>query len=208
MKIAVIGANGRVGSRVVAEAKSRQHEVTAIVRDAAKVADQDIKVIEKDIFELTTDDIKGFDVVVNAFGAPNDATHLYLDSGKHLAEIFKGLASPRLLIVGGASSLLVDDQGTVLLNTPEFPEAYRVTAEGMFKELEFLRTVEDVNWTFLSPAAEFAPGERTGKFRLGKDHLLVDQDGNSFISMEDYSIALVDEIEKPEHIKMRFTVAY
>lgn len=208
MKIAVIGATGRVGSRVVAEALSRNHEVTAIVRNASKMINKDIKVIEKDIFALTTKDLSGYDVVVNAFGTPNESSHLYLESAQHLAAILKGLASPRLIIVGGASSLLIDDQGTALLYSPNFPEAYRITAEGMFKELEFLRTVQDVNWTFFSPAAEFAPGKRTGKFCLGKDNLLADKDGNSFISMEDYAIALVDEIEKPQHIKMRFTIAY
>ncbi|MDU2064469.1 MAG: NAD(P)-dependent oxidoreductase [Sporomusaceae bacterium] len=208
MKIAVIGANGRVGSRIVSEALSRNHAVTAIVRKAATITNPKIQVIERDIFALTIQDLQGYDVVVSAFGAPQGPYELHVETAKHLTALLKNQEKPRLIIVGGAGSLLVDDHGTELCATPDFPEAYKPTATAMRDELVFLRSVDDVNWTFLSPSAVFAPGERTGTFRLGKDHLLLAADGNSSISMEDYAIALVDEIEKPQHIKQRFTVGY
>lgn len=208
MKIAIIGATGRAGSRIASEALSRSHEVTAIVRNAAKVANPTLKVLEKDILSLTQNDLQPYDVVVNAFGAPRELHHLHLETAKHLISLLKNQEKPRLIIVGGAGSLLVDDKGTKLLHTPDFPDAYKITATAMSEELAFLQEVDDVNWTFLSPSAEFAPGERTGHYRLGETYLLVDEKGNSSISMEDYAIALVDEIEKPQHIKQRFTVGY
>ncbi|WP_371380270.1 NAD(P)-dependent oxidoreductase [Sporomusa aerivorans] len=208
MKIAIIGATGRAGSRIVSEALSRNHEVTAIVRNTAKITNPAIKVVEKDILALNTGDLQGYDIVVNAFGAPKELKHLHVETAKHLTALLKNQDKPRLIIVGGAGSLFVDDNGTELHSTPDFPDAYKITATAMRDELAFLRTVQDVNWTFLSPSADFAPGERTGQFRLGKDHLLIDKNGNSSISMEDYSIALVDEIEKSQHIKQRFTVGY
>lgn len=208
MRIAVIGATGRAGSRIVSEALSRNHEVTAIVRSATKITNLAIQVVEKDIMALTVENLQGYDVIVNAFGVPKEVKHLHVEAAKYLMTLLKNLDKPRLIIVGGAGSLLVDDNGTELHSTPNFPEEYKITATAMSDELAFLRTVKDVNWTFLSPSAEFAPGERTGRFRVGKDHLLIDKNGNSSISMEDYAIALVDEIEKPEHIKQRFTVGY
>ncbi|MCC5464606.1 NAD(P)-dependent oxidoreductase [Pelosinus baikalensis] len=208
MKIAVIGATGRAGSRILTEAKNRRHDVTAIVRNAAKLADSDTKSLEKDIFSLQAADLEPFDAVVNAFGTDSSQNHLHLEAAKHLVSLLKGKEKPRLLIVGGAGSLLVDDQGTKVSSTPNFPPAYLPTATAMGEELVFLRTIDNVNWTFFSPAAEFGPGERTGQFRLGKDHLLTDAQGQSHISMEDYAIALVDEIEHPYHIRERFTIGY
>lgn len=208
MKIAIIGATGRAGSRITAEALSRNHEVTAIVRNAAKISNPAVKVVEKDILALNTADLQGYDAVVSAFGAPRELQHLHVETAKHLTALLKNLDKPRLIIVGGAGSLLVDDNKTELCATPDFPTEYKITATAMRDELLFLRGVSDVNWTFLSPSAEFAPGERTGRYRLSKDHLLTDNDGNSAISMEDYAIALVDELEQPRHIKQRFTVGY
>lgn len=208
MKIAIIGATGRAGSRILLEALNRKHDVTAIVRDAAKIKNDVVKTLEKDIFSLSTSDLQAFDVVVSAFGTPRESHHLHLESAKHLTSILKNQDKPRLIIVGGAGSLLVDDKGTELCKTPDFPPEYNITATAMHEELNFLYNVIDVNWVFLSPSAEFAPGERTGHYRLGKDHLLVDKEGNSSISMEDYAIALLDEIEKPKHNKERFTVGY
>ncbi len=208
MKIAVIGATGRAGSRILTEAKKRRHDVTAIVRNAAKLIGSDIKSLEKDIFSLQSADLEPFDAVVNAFGTASSQNHLHLEVAKHLISLLKGKEKPRLLIVGGAGSLLVDDQGTQVHSTPDFPPAYLPTATAMGEELTFLRTVDDVNWTFFSPAAEFAPGKRTGQFRLGKDHLLIDAQGKSYISMEDYAIALVDELEHASHIRERFTIGY
>lgn len=208
MKIAIIGATGRVGSRVATEALNRNHEVTAIVRSASKIITPSIAIVEKDIMELTEEDLEIYDVVVDAFGTPEKFSYLHVETAKHLISLLRNKEKPRLIIVGGAGSLWVDDTGTELCAVPEFPEAYKITATAMRDELVFLRSVSNVNWTFLSPSAEFAPGERTGHYRIGNDRLLVDQAGNSSISMEDYAIALVDEIEKPEHSKQRFTVGY
>lgn len=208
MKIAIIGANGRAGSRILAEAKKRGHDVTAIVRNAAKLSGRSVPVIEKDVLSLTTADLAPFEAVVNAFGAPSSQSHLHLEVAGHLVSVLKGRAKPRLLIVGGAGSLLVDDKGTKLVATDDFPPAYLPTATAMNQELEFLKTVRDVNWTFLSPSAVFEPGEKTGKYRLGDEQLLVDAQGNSRISMEDYAIAMLDELEAGLHIRERFTVGY
>ncbi|WP_282938528.1 NAD(P)-dependent oxidoreductase [Paenibacillus sp. RC67] len=208
MKIAVIGAAGKAGSLIVQEAVSRGHQVTAFVRDASKVNDQGIAVVEKDVFKLTADDIKGFDAVVNAFGAPAGQEHLHVEAGKVLIEALKGAPQTRLIVVGGAGSLFVDEQKTVrLVNTPEFPKEYFATASNQGKNLEDLQQSTGIKWTFISPSAFFNPeGRRTGTYQKGKDNLLVNSQGNSHVSYADYAIALVDEIEQPQHINERFTV--
>jgi uncharacterized protein len=208
LKIGIIGATGRVGSRVLSEAKDRGHLVTAIVRDPVKLSDQHITVINKDIFELTESDLASFDVVVNAFGAPLGQAHLHMKVAEHLAALLRGKERPRLMVVGGAGSLTVDENGMLLMDTPDFPPVYKSTAVAQGEVLNFLRQERGLNWTFLSPSALFEPGERTGKFRAGGNNLLVDAQGLSHISMEDYAIALVDEIEHPQHIRERFTVGY
>ncbi|OPA79391.1 hypothetical protein BVG16_09935 [Paenibacillus selenitireducens] len=205
MKIAVVGATGKAGSRIVKEALDRGHDVAAIVRDASKVT-TDVKVIEKEVFVLTATELQSFDVVVNAFGAAPGQEHLHVEAGRVLIDALKG-SSTRLIVVGGAGSLYVDEAKTLqVFNTPNFPEAYLATAKNQGKNLEDLQATTDLNWTFLSPSAMFAIGERTGKFQTGKDNLLVNSKGESYVSYEDYAIALVDEIEKPQHIKERFTV--
>jgi hypothetical protein len=205
MKIAVVGATGKAGSRIVKEALDRGHDVTTIVRDASKVT-VDVKVIEKEVFALTANELQSFDVVVNAFGAAPGQEHLHVEAGRVLIDALKG-SNTRLIVVGGAGSLFVDEAKTLqVFNTPNFPEAYLATAKNQGKNLEDLQATTDLNWTFLSPSAMFAIGERTGKFQTGKDNLLVNSKGESYVSYEDYAIALVDEIEKPQHIKERFTV--
>lgn len=208
MKIAVIGATGKAGSLIVKEAVSRGHEVTAIVRNASKVQDQGIAALEKDVFQLTSEDLKGFDAVVNAFGAPMGQEHLHVDAGRVLIEALKGAPQTRLIVVGGAGSLFVDEQQTIrLVNTPEFPKEYFATASNQGKNLEDLQQSTGIQWTFISPSAFFNPeGRRTGKYQTGKDNLLVNSQGNSHVSYADYAIAVVDEIEKPKHINERFTV--
>ncbi|WP_028550576.1 NAD(P)-dependent oxidoreductase [Paenibacillus sp. UNC451MF] len=208
MKIAVIGATGKAGSLIVKEAASRGHQVTAIVRNASKVQDKGISVLEKDVFKLTSEDLKAFDAVVNAFGAPAGQEHLHVEAGKVLIEALKGAPETRLIVVGGAGSLFVDEQKTVrLVNTPEFPKEYFATASNQGKNLEDLQQSTGIKWTFLSPSAFFNPeGRRTGAYQKGKDNLLVNSQGNSHVSYADYAIALVDEIEKPQHINERFTV--
>jgi putative NADH-flavin reductase len=208
MKIAVIGANGRAGSRILAEAEARGHEVTAIVRNKSKLTDKSVKIIESDLFALTAADLAPFDTVVNAFGDFTATNNIFLESGKYLTALLKNSNTPYLIVVGGAGSLFVGDDKVPLYTTPDFPKEYYRVASAMAAELDFLKTVKDVNWTFLSPAAEFAPGERTGQFRLGKDRLIIDEEGKSSISMEDYAIAVLDEAENPRHVKEQFTIGY
>jgi len=208
MKIAVIGAAGKAGSLIVKEAVSRGHQVTAIVRNASKLQDNSIAAMEKDVFQLTSEDLKGFDVVVNAFGAPAGQEHLHVEAGRALIEALKGAPQTRLIVVGGAGSLFVDEQKTVrLLDTPEFPKEYFATASNQGKNLEDLQQSTGIQWTFISPSAFFNPeGRRTGAYQKGKDNLLVNSQGHSHVSYVDYAIAVVDEIEKPQHINERFTV--
>lgn len=207
MKIGIIGATGKVGGLVLNEAKERGHEVTAIVRDASKLTDKAVSVIEKSIFDLTTEDVKQFDVVVNAFGAPLGEEQAHVDAGHALIEAAKG-TDTRIIVVGGAGSLYVDEAKTVkLLDTPEFPDMFKPTATGQGRNLEELQQTTDLNWTFISPSVMFDPeGIRTGTYKAGKDHLLVNSQGESYISYADYAIALVDEIENAKHVKERFTV--
>lgn len=181
MEIGIIGATGRVGTRVLVEARNRQHIVTAIVRDITKLADQQIAVINKDIFALTADDLAPFDVIVNAFGAPFGQEYLHMKVAEHLIALLQGKNSPRMVVVGGAGSLSVDDKGTLVLDTPNVPPEVRPTAEAQGQVLNRLKQECSVNWTFISPSAMFAPGERTGKYRVGNDRLLIDVQGQSHI---------------------------
>lgn len=208
MKIGVIGASGKSGSLIVKEAVERGHEVTAIVRNAAKITNQNVKVLEKDIFNFTTEDAKAFDEIVNAFNPALGEEHHHIEAGRVLIEALKGAPNTRLIVVGGAGSLFVDPEKTVrLYDTPEFPEAYLPTAKNMGKHLDELQSTDSIKWTFLSPAAFFDPeGNRTGSYQKGKDNVIVNSKGQSYISYADYAIAVVDEIEKPEHVNERFTV--
>jgi putative NADH-flavin reductase len=208
MKIGVIGATGKAGSLITKEAVNRGHEVTAIVRNASKVDNKDVKVLEKDVFDVVSSDLEGFDVIVNAFNsAPGEET-LHVEAGDKLIGLLKNASNTRLIVVGGAGSLFVDENKTVrLVDTPDFPEAYLPTASNMLKNLLELEKTQGLNWTYISPSAFFDPqGERTGNYVSGKDHLLVNAKGDSYISFADYAIAVIDEIEQPEHIKERFTV--
>lgn len=207
-KIGVIGASGKAGSLIVQEALARGHEVTAIVRNAASLTNPKAAVLEKNVFDLTSDDLKAFDVVVNAFGAPIGNEHLHVDAGNALIAALQQTPDTRLLVVGGAGSLFVDEAKTTrLMDTPEFPKEYLATATNQGKNLEILQQTDSINWTFLSPAAFFSPeGRRTGAYKLGKDHLLLNSKGQSYVSYADYAIAVVDEIEHPQHPNARFTV--
>lgn len=207
MKIGIIGASGKAGSLILKEAINRGHEVTAIVRDASKLKDKSVAVVEKNILELTTDDVKQFEVIVNAFGAPLGEEQAHVDAGHALIEALKG-TNTRAIIVGGAGSLYVDENKTVkVMDTPDFPEIVLPTAKGQGRNLEELQATTNITWTFISPSAIFnAEGKRTGSYQSGKDHLLVNSKGESYISYADYAIAVVDEIENPKHINERFTV--
>ena len=202
MKIALIGASGNVGSRVLAELSSRGHQITAIARDTARIADlPGVTPIALDMADTAAlvAALKGHDVVVSS-------VHFMVSDPEQLISAVKSSGVPRYLVVGGAGSLLVAP-GVQLVDTPQFPEAYlpEARAGGVF--LGRLRAEKDLDWTFLSPSALFIPGERTGKFRLGKDDLLTNDQGSS-ISFEDYAIAMADEIETPKHPRERFTVGY
>ncbi|PRS35791.1 hypothetical protein C6W19_16250 [Bacillus sp. RJGP41] len=208
MKIGIIGASGKAGSLILKEALTRGHEVTAIVRDEARVQIQGASVLEKDIFDLKAEDIKEFDVVVNAFGAAPGKEHLHVDAGKILIEAMKGAPQTKLIVVGGAGSLFVDEAKTIrVLDTPEFPKEYFATAFNQSKNLGDLQNATDIQWTFISPSAFFDPqGNRTGRYNLGKDNLLVNSKGESYVSYADFALAVLDEIENPQHINQRFTV--
>ncbi|MDV2686795.1 NAD(P)-dependent oxidoreductase [Alkalihalophilus pseudofirmus] len=207
MKIGIIGASGKAGSIILKEAVSRGHEVTAIVRDKSKLKDTNVEVIEKNILDLTPDDVKNFEVVVNAFGAPLGEEQAHVDAGHALIEALKE-TNTRAITVGGAGSLYVDENKTVtVLETPDFPDIFIPTAKGQGRNLQELQETSNITWTFISPSAVFdAEGKRTGSYQFGKDNLLVNSKGESYISYADYAIAVLDEIENPKHINERFTV--
>lgn len=208
MKIGVIGASGKAGSLILKEAVSRGHEVTAIVRSAAKADAGSAAVLEKDIFELTAADLRPFDVIVNAFGAPLGQEHLHVEAGRVLIRVLQGAPDTRLIVVGGAGSLFVDKAKTVrLIDTPEFPDMFKATAASQKTNLDELTASTGIKWTFISPAAHFDPeGKRTGSYTKGKDNLIVNAKGASYISYADYAVAAVDEIEHPQHVNERFTL--
>lgn len=203
MKIAVIGASGSAGSRIVTEALSRGHEVTGICRHPEKLTPREnLRAVAGDISqsESLAAVLAGHDVVVSAVRFV----------GYDIADLLKVLAlagNPRLVMVGGAGSLRTA-AGGLLVDAPTFPAAVRPEALAGGEKLQALRSQQAVDWAYLSPSAMFAPGERTGCFRLGGDQLLVDSGGKSWISQEDFAIALVDEIEQPRHKRQRFTVGY
>lgn len=208
MKIGIIGASGKAGNLILKEAVERGHNVTAIVRNASKIVNQHVAVLEKDIFDLRTNDIKEFDVIVNAFNASPGEEYLHVKAGKVLIEALQGAPGTKLIVVGGAGSLFVDTEKTIqVFNTPEFPEEYLPTARNMGENLKDLQNADSIQWTYISPSAFFDPqGDRTGSYQKGKDHLLVNSQGQSYISYADYAIAVLDEIENPKHLNERFTV--
>ena len=203
MKIAIIGATGNVGSRLVNEALNRHHAVTAIARDAKKLASR--TGMSATVGDVTKPDallplLKGHDVIISALRSESS-------DPQQLIDLVRRSGVKRYLVVGGAASLEIAP-GQILLNTPNFPPAYKAEASAAKAFLDTLRNVTDLDWTFLSPSAFFGPGERTGKFRLGDNTLLTAPDGKSSISYEDYAMAMLDEVETPRHIRRRFTVGY
>lgn len=207
MKIGIIGASGKVGKLVLEESIERGHEVTAIVRNASKLSSSNINILEKEIYDITSEDLKDLDVVVNAFGAPLGEEESHVKAGHVLIEALKE-TDTRAIIVGGAGSLYVDEaQTTKLMDTPEFSELFGPTAKGQSRNLEDLKASKGINWTFLSPSADFdAEGPKTKNYQTGKDNLLINSKGNSYVSYADFAFALVDEIENPQHKNERFTV--
>ena len=206
MKIAVVAANGKAGKLIVEEAVNRGMDVTAIIRGANKTVAP--KAIVKDLFDLTSNDLSGFNVVVDAYGNwTPDAIELIPAATVHMAKNLTG-SDTRLLVVGGAGSLYVDpDHTKTVVDVTPFPEAAMPVVTGHGKALEELRKFDSVNWTYVSPAGDFqADGERTGKYILGGEELVLSSKGESVISYADYAIAMVDEIESGKHIKERISV--
>lgn len=203
MKVAIIGGTGRAGTEISAELARRGHQVTAISRHPENAVKTDgVTAVAGDVQHpaALVEAIRGHDVVVSAvMFSDTDPTSL--------VGVVRDSGVPRYLVVGGAGSLEVAP-GVALITTPDFPEAYKAEAGKGADFLTYLRDVDDIDWTFLSPSAYFFVGDRKGSFRLGKDELLVDADGNSSISYADYAIALADEIEQPQHSRARFTVGY
>ena len=207
-KVAVVCAAGKEGRLLVDEAVSRGYDVTGFVRGSDKVANPKAKTVVKDLFDLTREDLIGFDAVIDAFGAWTPETlPLHKTSLKHLCDILSG-TQVRLLVVGGAGSLYVNSEHTVQVKDLEsFPDMFRPLATNMGEALSELRKRSDVQWTYLSPAGDFvADGERTGEYLLGGEEYFVNDKGESRISYADYAIAMVDEIENANNIQKRFSV--
>ena len=198
MKLAVLAANGKAGRLIVSEALERGHDVTAFARRENKSAAK--KFVARDILDITADDLKGFDAVVDAFGAFTPETlPLHTKTLMHLCDVLSG-STTRLLVVGGAGSLYVNAEHTAqVMDDPNFPAEYKPLAAAQAAELVELRKRDDVNWTFVSPACDF-------QYLVGGEELIVNDKGESIISYADYAAAMVDEIEKGAHIKKRIGV--
>lgn len=203
MKIALIGATGNIGAKILNEALGRGHEVTGIARDTSKLQQCDgFNAAPCDIAdeEKLAGFIKGHDAVIVS------VKHNQCDPG-HVYEACRQAGVKRILVVGGAASLEVSP-GLRLLDTPDFPEEIKPEAAPAVEELDRIRGIDDLDWSFVCPSIIIAPGERTGKFRIGADQVLKDDNGDSRISQEDFAVAMLDEVENPQHIRKRFTVGY
>ena len=209
MKVALCGATGRVGSRILNELLSRGHHAIAIVRPPGTMQPREGVTIAVD--DLTDADhiaatIHGADAFVSAYNPPPDDVEQLAPVTQRLVEATLRSGVPRFLMVGGAGTLEVAP-GVTLLDSGHLPPEWQPIAAAHQHALDVLRN-SSINWTYLCPAAYFAPGERTGHFRLGTDNLIADASGTSRISMEDYAIAVVDELEHPQHNRSRFSVGY
>jgi putative NADH-flavin reductase len=207
MKIVLYGASGQAGTRILKELESRGHEVTAAVRNPEKLAPA-INSVRDDLgnVDRIAKIIAGADAVVSAYAPPHEDTDQLLGVTARQIEAVRKAGVPRLIVVGGAGSLEVAP-GVSLLASGHLPEAWVAIATSHAKALELLKA-SDINWTYFSPAAFFEPGERTDKFRVGATRLIADDKGNSRISLEDYAIALADELERPAHERAQMTIGY
>jgi putative NADH-flavin reductase len=213
MKIALIGATGFVGSAILQEALNRGHEVTAIVRNPEKLpAHPKLHPQKSDVYneEEVARLAAGHDAVISAFNPGWSNPDIYNQQVKGTRAIISGVKKAgikRLLFVGGAGSLEVKP-GVQSVDLPGFPSEYKQGALATREALTMLRQETGLEWSFLSPSADVFPGQRTGQFRLGADQLLKDAKGESRISVQDYAMAMIDEVEKPQHVRQRFTVGY
>jgi uncharacterized protein len=203
MKVSLIGATGNAGSRILAELAERGHQVTAIVRHPERVPQLGgvmAKECDANSVDALASMLEGHDAAVSSV--------LFLDGqANKLIDAVRRARVPRYVVVGGAGSL-DNGRGVTLIDAGDVPEPYRAESRAGCAFLDLLRQTSDLDWTFLSPSAQFIAGERTGVFRLGTDTVLRDTNGRSWISFEDYAVALVDEIEQPRHSRRRFTVGY
>lgn len=206
MKVGIIAATGKTGKLILEEALNHHLEVTAIVRHASKVIDN-VPILEKDAFALTRDDLTQFDVVVNAFAAPMDATDQHIELGRHLIQALEG-TNTRLIVVGGAGSLYTDDSKTKkVLETSMVPEFALPIAKAQNQNLEDIQASSNLKWTFISPSAFYdADGARTGNYRVGQNVVLMNSDGESYVSYPDYAIAVVREIQNADFVNQHITV--
>lgn len=206
MKIAVIGSNGRSGQLIVKEAVQRGLDVTGVARKENKSLAP--KFIQKDLFDLTKEDLKGFDVVIDAFAAwTEDTLELHTKSLMKLSDLLSNTQT-RLIVVGGAGSLYVNSEHTLtLLETPDFPDIFKPVAIATGNSLDALRKRNDVRWTYISPPADFqAEGKRTGEYILAGEEFTLNSKGESAMSYADFAIATIDEAVKGNHIQKRISV--
>ena len=210
LKIALFGATGMIGSRIAARALARGHAVTALVRQARAIEGlPTLRVVEADLFDAaaSAQQVKGFDVIASAYGPAREDASKVVDATRALISAARQAGVKRLVAVGGAGSLEVAP-GKQLVDTEGFPDAYKAVALAHREALSIYRTATDLDWTFFAPAAIIAPGVETGSFRTGADTLIVDANGESKISAEDYAIAFVDEIEAGRFVRRIATTAY
>ncbi len=214
MKLALIGATGFVGKAVLNEALTRGHQVTAIARDLGKVeiSSDNLTLVTADVYDAIklAEVLKGHDAIASAFNAGWANPDLYNDfikGSEAIQQAAKIAGVKRLLVVGGAGSLYAAP-GLQLVDTPQFPAEWKAGATAARDYLNILKKEEELDWTFLSPAINLHPGERTGKFRLGTDEPVFDEKGHADISVEDMAVAIIDELENNQFVKRRFTLGY
>lgn len=206
MKLAVVCANGKAGMNITNEAVARGLDVTAIARSENKTKAENF--VQKDLMDLTKEDLVDFDVVIDAYGAwTPEGLAAHSTTLAHLCDLLAG-TDTRLLVVGGAGSLFVNPEHTMALSdTPDFPDDYQPVAQAQAKALAELRERSDVKWTFVSPAADFRPDEpRTGEYILGGEELTLNDRNESIIGYADYAVAMVDEATEGNHIQERISV--
>ena len=207
MKIGLIAASGNAGSHILREALMREHDVTAIVMNTASSKLNDVETLEKDLFQLTREDIAPFDVLINAFAPVNGEAHLHVEAGRHLISIMEG-TDKRLFVVGSSGCLYIDKDHTIrLMEHKDYPEHLRESAKYQFQNLQDLKN-SSIKWTFLSPSAMFdSEGPRTGHYVIGSQRLVVNSQFDSYISYADFAVAVIDELENSNHVNSLFTVA-